>query len=85
MTQVPTHPRMRQPKPNNNNMKIRTSIVINTEDTDYSLELSEEIPNHTIIVEILDDKERDVLITIPNEHLKELVQALNEHIKIHGL
>jgi hypothetical protein len=86
MTQVPTHPRMRQPKPNNNNMKIRTSISINSEDTDYIFEISDENPNNTTITERFDkSKQTDIVLTIPNEDLTKFIQAIQEHIKIHGL
>ena len=86
MTQVPTHPRMRQPKPNNNNMKIRTSIVIDSEDTDYIFEISDyNLRNTTITSRFCKDKKTYIVLEIPNEDLPKFIQAIQEHIKIHGL
>ena len=86
MTQVPTHPRMRQPKPNNNNMKIRTSIEIEGLDAEYTFELSKETPMHTTtITEKMYVDGNGFEIVIPNNDLKKFVEAIQEHIKIHGL
>jgi hypothetical protein len=67
-------------------MKIRTSIAINSEDTDYIFEISDENSNNTTITERFDkSKQTDVVLTIPNEDLPKFIQAIQEHIKIHGL
>jgi hypothetical protein len=65
-------------------MKIKTSIVINSEDADYIIEVSEDCSDYTTIKERLDDEE-SIVLTIPNKQIVEFAQALQEHIKIHGL
>jgi hypothetical protein len=67
-------------------MKIRTSIAINSEDTDYIFEISDYNPNNTTITSrFCKDKQTDIVLEIPNEDLPKFIQAIQEHIKIHGL
>ena len=66
-------------------MKIKTSIIINSEDADYIIEVSEDCSDYTTIKERLDDEDEKIVLTIPNKQIQEFADAINEHIKIHGL
>ena len=66
-------------------MKIKTSIIINSEDADYIIEVSEDCSDYTTIKERLDDETEKIVLTIPNKQIEEFSQAIQEHIKIHGL
>jgi uncharacterized FlaG/YvyC family protein len=66
-------------------MKIRTSIIINSEEADYIIEVSEDCSDYTTIKERFDDETDKIVLTIPNKQIQEFADAIQEHIRIHGL
>jgi hypothetical protein len=71
-------------------MKIRTSILLdigysNQEVENLEIEISEAFSEYTNFNIKEDDDKFEHKLSIPNNKLREFVQAINEHIKIHGL
>lgn len=66
-------------------MKIKTSIIINSEDADYIIEASENNSDYTTIKERVQNEYEHIVLTIPNKQLEEFTNAIQEHIKIHGI
>jgi ADP-heptose:LPS heptosyltransferase len=66
-------------------MKIKTSIIINSEEADYIIEVSENNSDYTTIKERVQNEYEHIILTIPNKQLEEFAKAIQEHIKILGL
>ena len=66
-------------------MQIRTSIIINSEDADYIIEVSEDCSEYTTIKERLDDETQKIVLTIPHNQLDKFIDALVKHKEIHGI
>jgi hypothetical protein len=71
-------------------MKIRTSILLdigynNQEVENLEIEISESFSEYTNFNIKEDDERFEHKLAVPNNKLREFVQAINEHIKIHGL
>jgi hypothetical protein len=70
-------------------MKIRTSIIVDLgymeDKKDVVIEISEDFSEYTNFKSREHDEEEEYLFSCPNNKLRELVQAIQEHIKIHGL
>jgi hypothetical protein len=72
-----------------NNMKIRTSIIVDLgykdEIENVVIEISEDFSEYTCFKNREHDEQEKYLFSCPNNKLRDLVEAINEHIKIHGL
>lgn len=70
-------------------MKIITSIILdigyNDEQEDLKIEISEDFSEYTCFKLRENDEKESLSLSVPNNKLKDLINAIQEHIKIHAL
>jgi len=71
-----------------NIMKIKNTIILDIgyqEKEDLVIEISEDFDEYTNFIARENDESFKPIFSVPNNKLKQFVEAINEHIKIHKL